>query len=76
MSHNSKSSEWCQYELTWTKTINIQNKGYKPIILKLDDCDVPDAMRPYTNLDVNGPIDSWIGKLGKAINDPGVYIAN
>ena len=69
LSENSKESEWCQYELTVTETIHIQNKGYKPIILRLDKCDVPDAMRPYTYLDVNGPIDSWIGRLGKAINN-------
>lgn len=67
LSENSKESEWCQYELNVTETIHIQNKGYKPIILRLDKCDVPDAMRPYTYLDVNGPIDSWIGRLAKQL---------
>ena len=70
LSENSKASGMRQYELTVTKTISIQNKGYKPIILKLDDCDVPDAMRHCTNLIVNGPIDSWIGGLAEAINNP------
>jgi hypothetical protein len=60
LSDNSKESEWCQYELTVAKTISIRNKGYKPIILRLDKCDVPDAMRHYTYLDVNGPIGSWM----------------
>jgi hypothetical protein len=69
LSENSKASEWCQYELAITQTIHIQNKGYKPIILKLDDCVVPDAMRHYSYLIINGPIDSWMGRLTKAINN-------
>jgi hypothetical protein len=48
------------YELTITETIHIQNKGYKPIILRLDKCDIPDGMRPYTYLDLNGPIENIV----------------
>ena len=69
LSDNSKESEWCQYELALVETIHIQNKGYKPIILTLDKCDVPDTRRPCTYLDVNGPIDSWVGRLAKEINN-------
>ena len=69
LSENSKACEWCQYELTVTKTISIENKSYKPIILKLDDCDVPDAMRHCTNLIANGSINSWMGGLVEAINN-------
>ena len=67
LSENSASSEWCQFEFSVTETHHIQNKGYIPIILKLDDCDVPDIMRKYTYLNIERASD-WDVRLKKAIN--------
>lgn len=68
LSENSASSNWCQFEFNVTETIHIQNKGFKPIILKLDDCEVPDMMRKYTYLHIKKASD-WVNRLTKAIND-------
>ncbi|XP_063409653.1 uncharacterized protein LOC134692939 [Mytilus trossulus] len=69
LSENSSASEWCQYELTMTETFHIQNKGYKPIILKLDQCKLPDSIKRYTYILANRPTEEWIGRLALAIND-------
>lgn len=77
LSENSSASEWCQYELTMTETFHIQNKGYKPIILKLDQCKLPDAIKRYTYLSADRPTEEWIGRLALAINDEtGKYIVS
>ncbi|XP_052082151.1 uncharacterized protein LOC127719855 isoform X5 [Mytilus californianus] len=69
LSEQSRASEWCQFELNVTETIHIQERGYKPIILKLDECDLPDTMKRYTYLPAVSPPEKWIGRLSKAIND-------
>ncbi|VDH89435.1 Hypothetical predicted protein [Mytilus galloprovincialis] len=69
LSENSKASNWCQIELNVTEILNIEEGGYKPIILKLDECDVPDSMKIYTYLSADSSLEKWIGRLSKAIND-------
>ena len=69
LSKNSESSNWCTFELNVTEKIYIQEKGYKPIILKLDDCGVPDTLKRYTYLPASSPPDTWISKVALAINN-------
>ncbi|CAC5416807.1 unnamed protein product [Mytilus coruscus] len=69
LSKNSVNNGWMRFEFEVAQNIQIQETGYKPIILKLDKCNIPDYMKYYTYLQTDGPIDEWIGLLLRAIND-------
>ncbi|XP_076087290.1 uncharacterized protein LOC143057781 isoform X1 [Mytilus galloprovincialis] len=63
------ASAWCQFEFNISETLYIQERCYQPIILKLDDCDLPVTMTRYSYFTVVSPPDKWIGRLARAIND-------
>ncbi|CAG2222004.1 unnamed protein product [Mytilus edulis] len=48
LSENFKNSYWCHIEMTEIVQLHMDNKGFPPIILKLDSCMVPEALMPYT----------------------------
>ncbi|CAG2214585.1 unnamed protein product [Mytilus edulis] len=66
---NSSASEWCEFELIVTERFHIENRGYNPIILKLEQCKLPDTLKKYTYLSADRPIEEWIGRLALAINN-------
>ncbi|XP_071147536.1 uncharacterized protein [Mytilus edulis] len=69
LSENSSACEMWKYQLDVTETFHIETKGYKPIILKLDQCFLSDTLTKYTYLSADKPTEEWIGRLAKAIND-------
>ncbi|XP_052081768.1 uncharacterized protein LOC127719588 [Mytilus californianus] len=69
LSKTTRGNEWMQFEFDVAENLQIQDKGYKPIILKLDNCDLPDYMKRYTYLQTDGPVGKWIGLLLRAITD-------
>ncbi|XP_052082159.1 uncharacterized protein LOC127719859 [Mytilus californianus] len=69
LSENSSACELWKYELDVTEIFHIENKGYKPISIKLDQCYLPDTLTKYTYLSADKPTEEWIGRLAKAVND-------
>ncbi|CAG2214586.1 unnamed protein product [Mytilus edulis] len=69
LSENSSACEMWKYQLDVAETFHIENKGYKPIIIKLDQCYLSDTLTKYTYLSADKPTEEWIGRLAKAIND-------
>lgn len=69
LSKNSINNGWMQFEFDVAQIFQIEEIGYKPIILKLDNCDRPEYLKHYTYLQADGPLDEWVGLLLRAINE-------
>ncbi|CAC5425764.1 unnamed protein product [Mytilus coruscus] len=69
LSKNSRDNTYVRVEFNIAEQIHMQENGYKPIILKLDKCDLPDYVKHYSYLQTDGPTDKWFGLLLRAIND-------
>ncbi|VDI60269.1 Hypothetical predicted protein [Mytilus galloprovincialis] len=69
LSKNSVNNGWMRFEFNYAQSLQIQETGYKPIILKLDNCDCPDYLKPYTYLQADGPLNEWVGLLLREINE-------
>ncbi|XP_071147801.1 uncharacterized protein [Mytilus edulis] len=69
LSKNSINNGWTRFEFDVAQIFQSQERGYKPIILKIDNCDRPDYLKHYTYLQADGPLDEWVGLLLTALNE-------
>lgn len=66
LSENSRANPWCQYMLNIAEIFHIENKGFNPIVLKLDGCMTPDVLLPYR---ITEMVNMWLSDLAKRIDD-------
>lgn len=69
LSENFNKSFWCHVEMTEIVQLHMDNKGFPPIILKLDSCEVPKALRPYTYLALQAGLGNEMSNIIEAINN-------
>lgn len=69
LSENFKNSYWCHIEMTEIVQLHMDNKGFPPIILKLDSCEVPEALMPYTYMLLQAGFDEKMPDIADVIND-------
>lgn len=70
LSENFKNSFWCSVEMIEIVSLHIENKGFPPIVLKLDNCEVPEAFKQYTYLSLcSGGLETKMADILSSIND-------
>lgn len=69
LSKHSSNIGLCKYVFDLNEIYQIERKGYKPIILKLDDGIIPDLMMKYTTLNIDRDSMDWVPILTNAIDD-------
>ncbi|XP_076083675.1 uncharacterized protein LOC143054541 [Mytilus galloprovincialis] len=69
LSENFKNSYWCHIEMTEIVQLHMDNKGFPPIVLKLDSCEVPEALKPYTYMLLQAGLDKKMPEIVDVINE-------